>query len=75
MLQQEIDTLREKALEIISDYIKVNGKHGFALISYKDNPECYISFTTDGVNRFPYLQSSEFNGNRILKIWQFLNYM
>lgn len=56
MLQQELEALRQKALKTISDYVRDNGKHGYALITYKDNPDCYVSFSKEDNNSIPYLQ-------------------
>lgn len=63
MLQQELESLKERALNIISDYIRDNGRHGYVIITYKDNPDCYVSFTTQ-YNGFPYLQYTDFQNHR-----------
>lgn len=54
MLSTEANTLKEKALGIIRQFIESNGKHGYAKIPYKECPEAYISYTYD--NGIPYLQ-------------------
>ena len=56
MLQQELEALRQKALKTISDYIRDNGKHGYARITYKGNPDWYVSFSKEDNNSIPYLQ-------------------
>lgn len=68
MLQQELELLREKALRIISDYVRDNGKHDYALITYKDNPDCFVSFSKEDNYSIPYLQWCDFKGNGNFRI-------
>lgn len=68
MLQQELEALREKALKTISDYIRDNGKHGYARITYKDNPDCFVSFSKEDNYSIPYLQWCDFKGNSNFRI-------
>lgn len=42
MLQQELESLREKALKTIFDYIRDNSKNDYTIITYKNNPNCYL---------------------------------
>ena len=56
MLQQELKALRQKALKTISDYIRDNGEYGYAFIAYKDNPNCFVSFSKEDNNSIPYLR-------------------
>ena len=66
MLQQELESLRQRALNTIVDYISKNGKHGYALIEYKGNPECYLSFLA--TSNIPYLQWYDVKGNNRIRI-------
>lgn len=68
MLQQELELLREKALRIISDYVRDNGKHGYVLITYKDNPDCYVSYSKEDNNSIPYLQWDDKKNNNRFRI-------
>ena len=68
MLQQELEALRQKALKTISDYIRDNGKHGYARITYKGNPDCFASFSKEDNNSIPYLQWCDVKGNNQFRI-------
>lgn len=69
MLQQELEALRQKALKTISDYIRDNGKHGYARMTYKGNPDWYVSFSKEDNNTIPYLQWSDIERNRKFQIY------
>lgn len=66
MLQQELESLRQRALNTIIDYVKKNGKHGYVLIEYKGNPECYVSFLA--TSNIPYMQWYDVKGNNRIRI-------
>lgn len=68
MLQQELEVLKQKALKTISDYIRDNGKHGYARITYKGNPDWYVSFSKEDNNTIPYLQWCDVKGNNQFRI-------
>lgn len=68
MLQQELEALRQKALKTISDYIRDNGKHGYARITYKGNPDCFASFSKEDNNSIPYLQWCDVKGNNQFRV-------
>lgn len=68
MLQQELESLREKALTLIADYIRDNGVHGYVVITYKNNPDCYVSFTKEDNNCIPYLQWDDDKNNQRFRI-------
>lgn len=68
MLQQELEALKQKALKTISDYIRDNGKHGYARITYKGNPDWYVSFSKEDNNTIPYLQWCDVKGNNQFRI-------
>lgn len=68
MLQQELESFKARALKIISDYVRDNGKHGYALITYKDNPDCFVSFSKEDNNSIPYLQWDDKKNNNRFRI-------
>lgn len=66
MLIESAKELKQKALDIISDYIMYHGKHGYAVITYKDNPNCYVSFTA--FDHIPYLEYQTQNACKTIRI-------
>lgn len=61
---EELKRTKKDALNIISDYVRNYGKQRCAVISYKNNSNCYICF--DAINNIPYLKLDDVNGTKIL---------
>lgn len=62
MLTNEMISLRTRAMAIISNYISTKGKHGYAVISYDGNPECYVAVK---YGETPYMQYTDEKGETI----------